>query len=233
MANRAGLATKERMILVAERLFAQHGLESVPLRQVSIEAGQRNVAATNYHFTDRDGLIRAIFDYRLEKIELAQEQLLSTAVASTPSQDPLRVRGLVEAYVLPLIDQLDEGYFLGFIARMQLDLGRGDQYVAERWMRGTRLITTLLTAEFPEMSERAFAARMTTFTLTTVHVLATRQLHPELFDDDDRSDWSADFINILIGILGAPAIEATRGKRSTTKAAPLKQRTRSAKVRSA
>jgi AcrR family transcriptional regulator len=206
MANAAGRATRERLILAAERLFAQHGIEAVPLRDVAVAAGQRNVAATNYYFGDRDSLVRAIFDYRMQDIERQQEERLTEVLITTTSGERGRVRGLVEAYTIPLVEQLDEGYFNGFIARMQLDLGNGDAFVADHWMRALRLISGLLRDEFSNLSQETFTRRMNAVVLLGVHYLATIQ---HLGTDGSDDDWVDDFIDMLVGILEAPSASAT------------------------
>ena len=58
-------ATALQLLLAAERLFAEHGLAGISLRQISIEAGSSNNSAIQYHFGSKDDLLRAIFAYRL------------------------------------------------------------------------------------------------------------------------------------------------------------------------
>jgi AcrR family transcriptional regulator len=65
--NASGRATRRRMVLVAEELFAARGIDAVSLREVGQAAGQRNNAAAQYHFKDREGLVRAIISMRGER----------------------------------------------------------------------------------------------------------------------------------------------------------------------
>ena len=50
------LGTPQRMIVVAERLFAERGIEAVSLREVGAACGLRNNSAAQYHFGSRTGL---------------------------------------------------------------------------------------------------------------------------------------------------------------------------------
>ena len=57
--------TREELILAAERLFSEFGIDAVSLRQINAAAGQRNSSAAHYHFGSKDALIAAtlVFAY--------------------------------------------------------------------------------------------------------------------------------------------------------------------------
>jgi AcrR family transcriptional regulator len=61
-------STVDRLIEVAERLFAERGLDGVSLRQIATEAGTSNNSAVRYHFGSKDALIATIIEYRLPRI---------------------------------------------------------------------------------------------------------------------------------------------------------------------
>ena len=52
------VATRTRLMRAMERLCAQHGVENVTVRAVVEAAGQKNESALQYHFKNREGLIR-------------------------------------------------------------------------------------------------------------------------------------------------------------------------------
>jgi AcrR family transcriptional regulator len=52
--------TKSRILETATRLFAEHGLDGVALRDIAIDAGVNN-AAVNYHFGSKELLIREVY----------------------------------------------------------------------------------------------------------------------------------------------------------------------------
>ena len=89
---------RERILLVAERLIAERGL-GVPLREIAVEAGQRNNSAVHYHFGSRDGLVRAIVERRMEVLEKRQIELLARYERDHDSEE---VRGLVDVLVRPM-----------------------------------------------------------------------------------------------------------------------------------
>lgn len=107
-------ATALQLLLTAERLFAEHGLAGVSLRQISIEAGSSNNSAIRYHFGSRDDLLRAIFAYRLS--DLMHRRALLRARA-----DPDDLRAQVEAHILPLIELAEspDSSYVSFIEQIQ------------------------------------------------------------------------------------------------------------------
>jgi AcrR family transcriptional regulator len=105
-------STKEQIVLVAERLFGVHGLDGVSLRQIGAAAGNGNKMAVQYHFGDKDGLIQAIFEYRLPHINERRRVLVEV-------RRPDDLRSLVECYVVPLLEQGEqaESHYLSFIVQ--------------------------------------------------------------------------------------------------------------------
>ena len=60
--------TRERILDVAERLFADSGFASTSLRDITAEAGV-NLAAVNYHFGSKEALLGAILERRIRPDE--------------------------------------------------------------------------------------------------------------------------------------------------------------------
>jgi AcrR family transcriptional regulator len=107
-------ATALQLLLAAERLFAEHGLAGVSLRQISLEAGSSNNSAIRYHFGSKEDLLRAIFDYRLG--DLTQRRALLRARAN-----PNDLRSQLEAHILPLIELAEspDSSYVSFIEQLQ------------------------------------------------------------------------------------------------------------------
>lgn len=69
------MRVKEKILLAAERLFAERGF-GVSLREIAVAAGQRNHSAVQYHFGDKTGLIDALYAYRMTPLNLRRRELL-------------------------------------------------------------------------------------------------------------------------------------------------------------
>lgn len=96
--------TRSRLIDAGARLFAERGIDNVSLREISREAGARNVVALQHHFGDREGLLRAIVDKYLPRIEARRHAILDACAAEAPD-----VRPLASALVDPLAACLHDG----------------------------------------------------------------------------------------------------------------------------
>lgn len=112
-----GVITEERLILAAERLYADHGLDAVSLRQIADAAGQKNHAVVQYHFGGKAGLLRAIVRYRTGVSYQLREETLDELERTGRQHD---VRGLLEAAIVPLVKSQPPGSnYLRFIVALQ------------------------------------------------------------------------------------------------------------------
>lgn len=93
--------TRDALLTVAERLYAEEGLQSVSNRHVSESAGQGNNAAVAYHFGTKADLVRAIVERHSTPIEAIRTALVSEAADS----DDLRT--WVACLIRPFIDHLE------------------------------------------------------------------------------------------------------------------------------
>jgi AcrR family transcriptional regulator len=113
-----GEPTRQRLLDVAEVLFAQHGVDYVSLREIRIAAEQRNVAAVQYHFGDRAGVLQAIGERHMPHLVSRIEALLVAAQAT-----PDDLRSWVSVVVVPLAEYVErgpsEGAFLRIVADQQ------------------------------------------------------------------------------------------------------------------
>ncbi|WP_157219821.1 TetR/AcrR family transcriptional regulator [Flavisphingomonas formosensis] len=86
-----GAAARDAIIDAAEALFGEYGIDRVSLRQISTAAGGANNFAVQYHFGDRETLIRAVFEKRLPEIERMREAMFAKAEAEQRLGDPRMV----------------------------------------------------------------------------------------------------------------------------------------------
>src|SRR5579862_2980011 len=88
----AGEATRELLMVAAERLFAMNGVEGVTLREIQAAAGQANSSVITYHFGSQAGLVRALLEFRYRRINARRAELLRQAGERGVSGDPREAR---------------------------------------------------------------------------------------------------------------------------------------------
>ena len=79
--------TRERILDVAERLFAASGFVSTSLRDITNEAGV-NLAAVNYHFGSKEALLVAILERRIRPVNERRLALLDELEAPAANGGP-------------------------------------------------------------------------------------------------------------------------------------------------
>lgn len=97
-------ATRARLLRAGERLFAEHGIHQVRLREINALAGQRNSSALHYHFGSRDGLVSAILSEHQTAMDGEVRPALDALVAG-PGEPT--VRAIVTVWVEALTGQLE------------------------------------------------------------------------------------------------------------------------------
>lgn len=115
-------SVKEQIVLAAERLFAEHGLDGVSLRQISAAAGNGNNTAVQYHFGTKEHLVQEIFEYRLPELNERRRLLVAR-------RRPDDLRSWVECHLLPVLEQGEQegSHYLSFVAMLQQH-GRRDVF---------------------------------------------------------------------------------------------------------
>lgn len=93
------VGTRERLLDVAEELFAEKGIAGASLRTLT-KAAETNLAAVHYHFGSKDGLVDAVLDRRAAALNA--ERLADLARIEATAQDGVpSVEDILTAFVAP------------------------------------------------------------------------------------------------------------------------------------
>lgn len=95
--------TRESLLDAAETLFSEHGIQAASLRQITQLAGA-NLAAVNYHFGSKDGLVRAVFARRVKPVNDERIRLLEQCDLDAPDA----LEQVLTAYLTPALRMLGE-----------------------------------------------------------------------------------------------------------------------------
>lgn len=160
---------QRKLLIAAERLFAQRGVADVSLREIGSAAEQRNNSAVQYHFKTKTSLIVALYDFRL--IPLNRRRLAMLAELADPT-----FAELVAAYICPLgsavVDSGGSNSYARFIHRY-LSEGAGDfEPFADRHNSAVKAITTQLLHRLPHADRRSRDERIRQMQQLVTSVLA-------------------------------------------------------------
>ncbi len=136
--------TREKIMDAAEDLFIEKGYSATSLRAIATAAGV-NLAATNYHFGSKFGLLTAVFHRRIKPID--DERLAALDRLEDEEADPT-VRQIMTAFLSPILRADNDPVLLDKLPRL-----------AGRIMGEPETLTKpLLEGEFTEVAGRYQAA---------------------------------------------------------------------------
>lgn len=98
--NAQGVATRRRIVKVAEKLFAEQGVDAVSVRAVNAASGL-GPAATHYHFGSKEQLVQAVI---LDHGETIRQAITDRVNVLAGRESPPTTRELVETLVVPYLE---------------------------------------------------------------------------------------------------------------------------------
>ncbi len=162
------LPTERRLLLAAERLFAERGIDAVSLRAIMAAAGA-NVASVHYHFGSKPALVEALIRDRSGHVSARRAELLGAIEAS----GTLTPRQLADAFVRPVAEMASSGEiaWVTFIAGI---LGSGHpalSVLTDGFVHQARRYTALMERLYPGLPARTIRFRLTQAMSLTFRVL--------------------------------------------------------------
>lgn len=199
--------TRDKLITIGQRLFAEQGVFRVPLRMVIDQAGQKNTSALHYHFGGREGLLAAIVDRHNSGIEDERADMLATIRRDAREAD---IPSVVRAFVLPFARKLEtaEGReFLRVVAQLSDLFDSWDDGPPTTPAQAHAAMVMVMDA-IPEQPAAVRRERVTTMLMLVADALALRarqidQQRPLHLADDV---FVGNLIDMSVGALRAPSI---------------------------
>src|ERR1700761_8179327 len=171
--------TRETLVAVAERLFAQKGIGAVALQEIAAQAGLANKFSVQYHFGGRDQLIQGVFARRLPQLEARRSTLLTQAQAHGAAD----TTALVEVLMRPIVEIQEAGGhpYAGFLSALyEFDRDWSERQFADELAPLTRYLRHLTLATLPHLTEGEFKGRAHAGILVLLDVIRrhdTKKLH--------------------------------------------------------
>lgn len=178
-------STKEKILDVAEGLFAEYGFNDTSLRTITSKAGV-NLASVNYHFGDKKTLVRAVLNRYLEAFMPEMKQSLER-LNERDDYDMAEVFEALRAPLRSLSELRPNGTsrFMLLIGRGYTDVqGHLRWFITNRYNDVLTLFTDSVLKANPNLTRETLFWRLH-FTLgTCVFTMASSQTLAEIAEND-------------------------------------------------
>jgi AcrR family transcriptional regulator len=187
----------------AERLFAMNGVEGVSLREIQAAAGQSNSSVITYHFGSQDGLVRALLEFRYQKINARRAELLQEARDRGVAGDPWETVWII---VRPLIESIDAGeMFVPFLARVSANSRTFTECLPQRLDGSVDVLRETVSSQLSVMPERVRLGREVQLYNSVLNLLAELARGHQRISEAQLSN----YVDGWVGMLTAPLSPAT------------------------
>lgn len=203
-------STREQIVLTAERLFADHGVDGVSLRQIAITAGSANNSVVQYHFGSKARLVQAVFEYRLPRLHARRLLLLD-------ERRPDDVQGYVECQLRAVLEQseLDGSHYMSFVAMLLQHNQDLLVHVPDEVQVATSKFMDRLGSYLPHIVEPLRSRRLAQAMALIVHAAADRErararcqpLFPFAVELGDMLDGMVGFLEAPVSASSLAALE--------------------------
>lgn len=114
-----GAQTRQRLLDVAETMFAEHGFAATSVRDITSGAAC-NLAAVNYHFRDKQNLYHEVFRRRLAALRDRRIASISESRSGAGSLEAV-LGAFAAAFLEPLVDHSRGRLLMALFTREMLD----------------------------------------------------------------------------------------------------------------
>ncbi|MEM8673775.1 MAG: TetR/AcrR family transcriptional regulator [Cyanobacteria bacterium P01_G01_bin.67] len=176
--------TKEQILNVAERLFAEHGFAGTSLRNVIREA-EVNLSAVNYHFGSKEGLLRAVIARTAQPIVTGELKKLKQCQAKYENPS---VEVILEAFLTPALQViLNSGErsisCARFMGRCRLEPDPVRQIAEQEFRASQEAFLDALGRSLPDLSRTELTWKLDLVIAVLVRVLAEARKPGALIQD--------------------------------------------------
>jgi AcrR family transcriptional regulator len=145
--------TRERLLDAAEALFAEKGIRTTSLRDITHHA-RANLAAVNYHFRSKGALVQAVFERSFGPLNRERVRLLDEAEAAAGDQAPT-IEAVLHALFEPMVRTWRENKnFILLAGRLQYESdAKLRQYILDLYEEVTRRFFCAATRAVPDLPD--------------------------------------------------------------------------------
>ena len=196
---------RQRMLYAAEKLFAQHGYAGTSLRAVMAEADV-DTGAIHYHFKNKLGLLKALFEERVQLVNAQREALLAQ-LEQRHANEPPSIEEVLRAFIAPALRTAygsDESSFNRVAALCSVDpLKEVREVVFKAYDKTALRFALLLRRVTPHLSETEFQWRLECMYGAMMYIRSDNGRVSHMLNDKHRSDPVEKVIEQLIAFTAA------------------------------
>ena len=199
----------QRIKVVAQRLFAERGVDGVTVREIAEAAGQKNNTAVGYHFGSKEALIRELVVDGAARIEERRNRMLDEMERGG---GPHSIRQIVDVLIYPALDIAgpgeEESYNRFFTLLNMTHQELFMDALAGKWNSGYLRCLQHLRRLMPKMSPARMNQRFIFLGAYLGGVMSAREAR--LVDDTrEHKTWSSDktldhFAKTVVALLETP-----------------------------
>ena len=115
-------AVRDRLLDVAEELFAEHGFDGTSVRELA-GAAECNIAAVNYYFGGKEKLYEEVFRRHLSEMRDIRVASIERVMRDSDGGPELEevLRAFAEAFTEPLADRVKASQFMELMGREMVE----------------------------------------------------------------------------------------------------------------
>ncbi|MFD2756360.1 TetR/AcrR family transcriptional regulator [Comamonas terrae] len=191
------------MLQAAEQLFARHGYAGTSLRAVMADAGV-DTGAIHYHFKNKLGLLKALFEERVSRVNEQREALLSGL--EQRAQAPA-IEEVLQAFIAPALHTAyspSEAAFNRVTALCSVDpLQEVREVVFQAYDPVAQRFARLLRQAAPHLSDTAFQWRLECMYGAMMYIRSDNGRVSSLLNDAHRKEPVEQVIAQLVAFTAA------------------------------
>jgi len=194
--------TREKLILVAIKMFAEQGFSGVSMRNINSAAGTRNSSAVHYHFGSKMGIIEAVMEKLNEQLRPIFDQV-SSGLEERASEGKLQAEDIAMAIMLPfwVLNCTPEygRYAVKLSARLMLEADNDLKALYNRYMEEpVGRIMDLMAQLQPEKNPHHLKFQILHFFMATISGVSTIDLLDNTPLGDIRFEHSSEMMMVYV-----------------------------------
>lgn len=198
---RSAEPARRQFLDAALRLWAEQGIRGTSLREIRLEAGQRNANALYYHFGNKEGLLRALLERELPWLVHRREELLAGA-------DDLRSTAAV--LVLPFAELATgddhQRAVVQFLSQLHDDVSYSEEdLVSLIGHTGAAEAFARLRKQVVDVDQELLAERLRIGLSASLHVSAVRAKGARRAHSLGPEGFCTNLVDMFLGALLAPS----------------------------